>query len=392
MTEWLIQRFVSHPEDTSSSTARRRYGLLAGIVGIACNLILAIAKGISGALIGSVSFIADAANNLSDAASAIVSLLGFTFAARPADEQHPFGHGRFEYLSDLTVATLVVGVGMSLIWTSADRIANPSEIRYPLAVIVVLICSVGVKLWLSLFADTIGRRISSIALEATAIDARADAIATAVVLVSAVISRLTGVSLDGWAGLAVGAFVCWSGFNLVQEAVSPLLGSTPDPELVERIREKILSYPGILGTHDLMVHDYGHDSTYASAHVEIAAEADVLKSHDLIDTIEQDFKNDEGIIMTLHYDPIVTSDPNVQILRNWVDARVKDIDPRLSVHDLRCVPGYTHTNVIFDLVRPRLFAMSDEELIERVSAYVRERQPDAVCKVIIDTSYVSTEQ
>ena len=223
-------------------------------------------------------------------------------------------------------------------------------------------------------------------------DSTNDVISTAAVLTSAVISQVTGFDLDGWAGLAVGAFICWSGVELVREAVSPLLGRVPDPAYVEHIRNKIMGYPGVLGTHDLMVHDYGPGRQFASAHVEMAAEGDPLEQHDLLDNIEQDFKVDEGLVMTLHYDPIVTDDPEIRDMRHWIDLAVKGIDERLSIHDLRCVPGPTHTNVIFDCVRPAGLSLSAAELRERISGLVCERYPRAVCKITIDDSYVSSRQ
>ena len=223
-------------------------------------------------------------------------------------------------------------------------------------------------------------------------DSRNDVIATAAVLASAVISQVTNVNLDGWAGLAVGGFILWSGVELVREAVSPLLGKVPDPEYVEHIRRKILSYPGVLGTHDLMVHDYGPGRQFASAHVEMAGEGDPFEQHDLLDNIEQDFKDEEGLVMTLHYDPIVTNDPQARDMRHWIDLAVKSIDERLSIHDLRCVPGPTHTNVIFDCARPAGCALSAAELRAKISEVVCERYPRAVCKITIDDSYVSSRQ
>ena len=389
--EWLIKRFIPRYERVSDPEVRNSYGFLASVVGVAINVVLALMKASAGLIAGSISVIADALNNLSDAAAAVASLVGFSIASRPADEAHPFGHGRAEYLAGLAVAVIVCAVGINLVVTSIGRIANPTPLDYSWITVIVLVISIGAKIWLMFFDEAIARRISSKTLAATAFDARADAIATTAVLVAAVITKFTGVVLDGWMGLIIGAFIIWSGYNLVVEAISPLLGEAPNEKLADHIQSKILSYDGILGTHDLMVHDYGPGRQFASAHVEMAAEGNVLESHDLIDNIEQDFKR-EGIIMTLHFDPIVTDDPTVKDLRNFIDSRVKEIDPRLSIHDLRTVPGITHTNVIFDIVRPRLFALHDDELAQRVSQIVAERQPDAICKITIDTSYVSTEQ
>ena len=392
MTEWLVKHFVKGYENAEDPAVRARYGQFAGIVGIICNIALCLGKGAIGLIAGSVSIIADALNNLSDAASNVISLLGFKLASKPADPGHPYGHGRYEYLSGLAVAVVIVIIGVELIQTSLDKVLNPAATEFSLAVVAVLVLSILVKLWMSVFNRAIGRRISSTTLEATAVDSRNDVISTGVVLVCAIISHLTGVDLDGIVGIAVGAFIVYSGALLVRDTVNPLLGQAPDPALVSHIQSKILSYPGVLGTHDLMVHDYGPGRQFASAHVEMAAEADPMESHDLIDNIEQDFKENDGLIVTLHYDPIVTDDPEVKDLRNQINALVKTIDAHLSIHDLRTVPGPTHTNVIFDCVKPADFAMSDEELRGRISTLVSAEHPQAICKITIDQSYVSPEQ
>lgn len=392
MTEWLVRHFVKGYENAEDPAVRTRYGQFAGIVGIICNIALCLGKGAIGLIAGSVSIIADALNNLSDAASNVISLLGFKLASKPADPGHPYGHGRYEYLSGLAVAVVIVIIGVELIQTSLDKVLNPAATEFSLAVVAVLVLSILVKLWMSVFNRAIGRRISSTTLEATAVDSRNDVISTGVVLVCAIISHLTGVDLDGIVGIAVGAFIVYSGALLVRDTVNPLLGQAPDPALVSHIQSKILSYPGVLGTHDLMVHDYGPGRQFASAHVEMAAEADPMESHDLIDNIEQDFKENDGLIVTLHYDPIVTDDPEVKDLRNQINALVKTIDAHLSIHDLRTVPGPTHTNVIFDCVKPADFDMSDEELRGRISTLVSTEHPQAICKITIDQSYVSPEQ
>lgn len=392
MTEWLVRHFVKDHEKANDPAVRMRYGQFAGIVGIICNIALCLGKGAIGLIAGSVSIVADALNNLSDAASNVISLLGFKLASKPADPGHPYGHGRYEYLSGLAVAVVIVIIGVELIQTSIDKVLNPTATEFSLAVVAVLALSILVKLWMAVFNRTIGRRISSTTLEATAVDSRNDVISTGVVLVCAIVSHLTGIDLDGIVGIAVGAFIVYSGAQLVRDTVNPLLGQAPDPALVSHIQNKILGYPGVLGTHDLMVHDYGPGRQFASAHVEMAAEADPMESHDLIDNIEQDFKEDDGLIVTLHYDPIVTDDPEVKDLRNQINALVKTIDARLSIHDLRTVPGPTHTNVIFDCVKPADFDMDDEDLRARIAALVAVDHPQAICKITIDQSYVSSEQ
>ena len=392
MTEWLIRRFVKDAHRTGDPAVRTRYGQFAGIVGICCNVLLCLSKGAIGLLSGSVSIVADAVNNLSDAASNIVSLLGFKLASRPADPEHPYGHGRYEYLAGLVVAALVLAIGINLVISSVQKILNPAPTEFSAALVAVLVLSIVVKLWMMAFNRSVGRRIDSDTLEATAIDSRNDVITTSAVLICACISQAASIDLDGWAGLAVGLFICWSGVGLLGDTVSPLLGQAPSPELVEHIHQKIMSYPGVLGTHDLMVHDYGPGRQFASAHVEMAAEADPLESHDLIDNIEQDFKTNDGLIVTLHYDPIVTDDPEVRDMRHWIAHAVQEIDPRITVHDLRCVPGPTHTNVIFDCVRPTDLPLSPEELRRRVAALVQDHFPRSIAKITIDESYVSSQQ
>ncbi len=392
MINWLVRTFVPNADDTSDPAVRTRYGLLASVTCIVCNVALCLGKGAVGLLAGSVSIVADAVNNLSDASSNVVSLLGFKLASRPADEGHPYGHGRYEYLASLVVAVLVCAIGINLLGSSVQKIAHPEPTEFGPAVVIVLVASMLVKLWMAAFNRRLGRTIDSDTLAATAVDSRNDVISTAAVLASAVISQLTGFDLDGWAGLAVGCFICWSGIELVRDALDPLLGAVPDPAYVEHIRARIMGYPGVLGTHDLMIHDYGPGRQFASAHVEMAAEGNPLEQHDLLDNIEQDFKDDEGLVMTLHYDPIVTDDPEVRDMRHWIDLAVKGIDGQLSIHDLRCVPGPTHTNVIFDCVRPAGCALTSAELRERISALVRERYPRAICKITIDDSYVSPRQ
>ena len=392
MTEWLVQRFVKDCENTANPAVRTAYGKFAGIVGIVCNVLLCLGKGIAGLLSGSVAIVADAVNNLSDASSNIISLLGFKLASKPADHDHPYGHGRYEYLSGLAVSILIVVIGVELLKSSFDKIVNPAPTEFSWVIVGILLASIAVKLWMMVFNRTIGARIGSATLEATAADSRNDVISTSAVLAALLISHFTHVDLDGWVGLVVGGFIVWSGVGLVRDTVDPLLGHAPDPAFVEHIRAKIMAYPGALGTHDLMVHDYGPGRQFASVHVEVAAEADVMASHDLIDNIEQDFLRDDGLVMTIHLDPIVTSDAAVGSMRLRIAELVAGIDARLTIHDLRTVPGPTHTNVIFDCVRPHGCALTTAELRERICALVHAEYPQAVCKVTIDEDYVSAAQ
>ena len=371
---------------------RTKVGALVGVVCITLNVLLCLGKGLVGVLSGSVSIVADALNNLSDASSNIVSVLGFKLASRPADPEHPYGHGRFEYLSGLVVAVLVLMIGVELVKSSVDKIIHPTDVEFSLALVGVLLGSMGIKQWMAHLNRVLGERINSETLLATAQDSKNDVLATGAVLACAIVARLTGVNLDAWAGLAVGLYIGWSGVELIRDTVSPLLGKAPDPELVSHIRSKIMSYPGVLGTHDLMVHDYGPGRQFASAHVEMAAETDPLESHDTLDNIEQAFKDDDGLIVTLHYDPIVTNDPHVVDMRNKIDAMAKSLDGEASIHDLRCVPGPTHTNVIFDCLHPAECELSPGEFKARLGEMVIEQYPDAVPKITVDEDYVSAEQ
>lgn len=392
MAPFIASHIAGRIPESPTPEERTKAGNTASLIGIVLNVFLAVSKGAIGILAGSVSIVADSVNNLSDAASSIVSLIGFKLASRPADDGHPYGHGRFEYLAGLVVAVMVCAVGLELANTSIQKIVSPEPTEFSLAVVAVLLLSIAVKLWMAHFNRLVGQRISSETLEATSIDARNDVITTAAVLASAVISFLYHIDLDGICGLAVGIFILVSGVQLVRDTISPLLGQAPSPEYVKHIHDTIMGYPGVLGTHDLMVHDYGPGRQFASAHVEMPAEMSVMESHDTLDNIEQDFKEKEGLIISLHLDPIVTDDPEVQDLRNWISEQVKTIGPALTIHDLRCVPGPTHTNVIFDIVKPYSLGMSDEELKREVTQIVKSHKPDAVAKITVDHSYVSAQQ
>ena len=378
----LVPGSESEPVDAS---CRTNAGFSASLVCIGLNITLCLAKGIAGLLAGSVSLIADAFNNLSDASSNIVSLLGFRLASRPADEGHPYGHGRYEYLAGLFVAVLVCAVGINLILESVTKIIKPSPTAYTFISLAALAASMLVKLWMAAFNRTLGDRIDSETLIATAQDSKNDVITSGSVLVAALISQTTGFDLDGWAGLGVGVFICISGLGLVRDAISPLLGQAPDPKLVQAIRDKIMSYPQVLGTHDLMVHDYGPGRQFASAHVEMPGEGDAFEHHEILDTIEHDIKRQMGIGITLHCDPIATTGDD---LRGWVKRGVMQIDPALSIHDLHEHDGF----VSFDLVRPDGFDISDEELLELVTRIVHERRPDASCVVTFDSGFSSPDR
>ena len=389
MQNWLVKKFVHDYENVHDINVRASYGKLSGKVGIFCNAFLFAVKFIMGTISGSVSITADAVNNLSDAASSVISLIGFKRAEKPADEDHPYGHARYEYLSGLTVAVMIILIGFELFKTSFDKVIHPSTVDFSIVLVIVLAVSILIKLWMAFFNKSLGKKINSSALEATAADSRNDVISTSAVLVAAVISHFFKINLDGYMGIAVAVFILYSGIGLVKDTLDPLLGKAPEPELVDYIQKKILSYDGVLGTHDLMIHDYGPGRKFASVHVEMAAEGDVLKSHDVIDNIERDFLSKDNLNIIVHYDPIVTKDDIVNDFRSWLMEQVKSIDPHLSIHDLRIVPGNSHTNLVFDCVMPHCINMSPSELKAEIRRLVNIKYPNYYCIITIDSSYAA---
>ena len=379
-----VNKIVGNKEAAATTKGRQAVGMRASVVGIALNTLLCAAKAAIGLAAGSISIVADAVNNLSDAASNIISLLGFKLASKPADAGHPYGHGRYEYLAGLSVAVLVLVVGVELARGSVDKLMNPAPVEYSAVLVAVLLLSIAVKLWMMLFNAQVGKEIDSGVLAAASVDSRNDVITTAAVLAAAGVSYFTGFELDGWVGLAVAAFILWSGVELVRDAVDPLLGKPANPETIELIENKMLSYKGILGIHDLIVHDYGPGRVFASIHAEVDSSVDILTSHELIDAIEQDFLKNEGLAVVIHLDPIVTSDARVSKLRKWISEDVAQIDPRLSIHDLRIVPGENRTNVIFDCYEPYAVEIGEDELKTMISQHVSEKFPQYFCVIKID--------
>lgn len=389
MTETLVRLFVKNSRDTADPAVRTAYGNLASWVGIFCNLLLCAGKFLAGTLSGSISIAADAVNNLSDASSSVVSLIGFKLGARPADDEHPYGHARFEYLAGLAVAVMVLVIGLELLKSSVEKILNPAPVTFSWVAMAVLAASIAVKLWMALFNRALGKRINSGSLIATAADSRNDVLTTSAVLAASLISHFAKVELDGWMGVGVALFILYSGVGLVRDTIDPLLGLAPDPELVQYIHDKIMSYPGVLGTHDLMVHDYGPGRQFASVHVELAAEDDVMASHELIDDIERDFLKNDRLPVVIHFDPIVTSDAQVGDMRRWLAEAVKTIDPSLTIHDLRMVPGVSHTNLIFDCVTPPGFAISSGRLKEAIGRLVSEKDPGYRCVITVESNFAA---
>ena len=349
MTALLMRLFA---KDADSPKGRARVGRLSGIVGIVCNLLLFAGKLVIGTLSGSVSITADAMNNLSDASSSIVTLLGFRLAEKPADADHPYGHARFEYLSGLAVSAMIIVIGFELAKTSVEKIIAPTAVRFSIPLAVLLLLSIGVKLWLAAFNRALGKRIGSKALEATAADSRNDVIATGAVLLAAVVEHFTRWQVDGWMGLGVALFILCSGANLAKETVSPLLGQSASPELRQLIIDTVKSEPKVLGYHDLMVHDYGPGQRFASLHVEMDHLEDPMVCHDIIDNIERECLERHNVHLVIHYDPVITGDEALEHMRDRVQEIVTQFDSRLSIHDFRMVQGIDHTNLIFDIALP----------------------------------------
>ena len=390
MTQFLIRCFIKRPDDVKDAAVRTAYGNLASLVGMACNILLCIGKPLAGTLFGSIAIMADALNNLSDASSNVVSLIGFRLAAKAPDAEHPYGHARYEYLAGLVVSVTILAIGLSLLKESALKVLHPTPVAFSWLSIGVLAASILVKLWLSGFNRAVGKKINSETLMATAADSRNDVLTTGAVLLSTILCSLTGYGIiDGIMGVGVAAFILWSGWGLVMDTLSPLLGESPSPELVEHIERTVMSYPGVLGVHDLMVHDYGPGHQFASLHVEFPAETDPLTAHDVIDNIENDFLKKDRLQVTIHYDPIVTADASVGVLRARLQEHARQLDPQLSIHDLRIVPGDSHTNVLFDLVFPAGYTGDIDQMLAKMCQFVKEQDPKYCCVVKVEQSYAS---
>lgn len=352
MTNWLLRTFIKNSDRSEDPKVRAAIGILSGIVGIVCNVLLCGGKLAVGIATGSVSITADAMNNLSDATSSVVTMLGFRLAERPADEEHPFGHARYEYLSGLAVSALILIIGVELAKSSLDKVLHPAAVEFGWTTAAVLVGSILVKLWMSLFNTRLSKTIHSATLAATAADSRNDVITTSAVLLAALIEHFTAFRADGWMGLAVSCFILYSGVGLAKDTISPLLGENADPELREKIVDNIRACPKVLGFHDLMVHDYGPGQRFASIHVEMDRREDPMECHEIIDDLERECLKSHGVHLVIHYDPIVTDDPELDRMHVRVEQLLHTYDIRLGVHDFRMVPGKGHVNLIFDVVLP----------------------------------------
>ena len=388
MTELLIRLFVRDYRNMDRPEVRERYGKFSGIVGIVSNLLLFVMKAVTGFVTGSISIVADAVNNLSDSASSVITLVGFKLSGKPADQEHPYGHARIEYISGLIVSFLILLLGVQLLQESAGKIFAPEEAAFSPVAVVVLVVSCLIKTWQCLFYRKVGRRISSPTIEATAADSRSDVFSTLAVLLGLVISRLTGFNLDGYMGVAVALLILWTGVKVVKETSDPLLGTAPAREVVDDIYRTILSYDGILGLHDLNVHMYGEGRTFASVHCEVDAHEDILASHDLVDNIERDFLKQKNIHLVIHMDPIVVDDAPTNALREQVREVLRGISPEITMHDFRVVWGKTHSNVLFDVCVPFGFRYTDAALLDEIANGIYMLGKNYVPVVTVDHSYV----
>lgn len=386
-TPLLVRMFIKDCDDTANSFVRKQHGVLSGCVGIVLNLLLSGGKLLAGLLTGSVAIIADATNNLSDAGSSVVTLIGFKMAGKHSLAQRPFGYGRYEYVAGLVVSLIILLVGAELIKTSIDKIINPQPVQFRWLAMGILGVSIVAKLWMCLFNRTLGRRIDSAALQATARDSLNDVIATTAVVGGMAFTAMTGIVIDGYLGLFVAGFVIYGGISSGRETLALLIGKAPSPELVQAITELVLKQPGVVGMHDLVVHDYGPGACMISLHAEVPADGDMLYLHDSIDSLEMRLQDAFHCNATIHMDPVAVHDEVVDACCREVQQIVVDIDERLTIHDFRVVQGPTHTNLIFDVVLPHTFAMADDEVVQRIQTEITRRDPTMFAVARVDHSF-----
>lgn len=387
MTKLLVKTFINDSENTNDLKVRTAYGTLGSVMGIVVNIILAVSKIFAGFISGSISVTADAINNLSDAGSSIISLIGVKISAKPADKGHPYGHGRIEYISALAVSVLVFLMGIELFKDSFDKIRHPVPVNFSPIALCILILSILAKLWLGFFNKNLGKKINSAPMMAVMKDSFSDCLATAVAAISIIVSAFSDISIDGYLGIFVACFILLAGFNILKETLGELLGNPPEKEYVEMIENKILSYDHIVGVHDLIVHDYGPSRRFASAHAEVPANIDLMEAHDVIDLIERDIMSEMGLMISIHMDPIIVDDERINSLRQMTSDIVKEIDSELSIHDFRVVEGPTHTNLIFDILLPHDHKQSHEDICKAVDEKLSKIDERFFTVITIDHSF-----
>lgn len=387
MTGFLVRLFVKDYEKTDDVKVRERYGLLSSIVGVICNILLFAVKYLMGTLAHSISVISDAFNNLSDCASCVVTLFGYKLAAKPADKDHPFGHGRMEYLTSLLIAVVIIVVGIELLEDSVAKIITPEKIKFSWIVLVSLVLSVGVKLWMAIFNTKLGKKVNSSVMIATAKDSKSDVLATSAVIVALVAAPFTSLPVDGIMGIIVSCFILKSGYDIVKETVDELLGKPADKQVIESIQNLIMSYDKIIETHDMIIHNYGPGNMIGSCHVEVRSDENFLQIHEIVDQIERRIYNELGILMTIHMDPIETDNEQVNYCKNMVRTIIKGLDERLHIHDFRLVPGEKHINVLFDIVVPYDCSYTDEQIKTVIDDKLKNEDVDYFTVITFDREF-----
>ena len=368
MLKFLAKLFIKTPREYDDPATRRAYGVLCGAVGILLNILLFAGKFIAGSLAKSVAVTADAFNNLADAGSSVITMIGFRLAGQKPDKEHPFGHGRFEYIAGLLVSAAIILMGVELLKTSVEKIIAPQAVEFSVLTAVILVFSVAVKIYMAVYNGSLGKKLASPALAAAAKDSLSDSIATAVVLISSAVGHFLRINIDGWCGAAGAVFVLRAGIMSVRDTLAPLLGTEPDPEFVKRINDIVLSYPEISAIHDLIIHDYGPGRQIISLHAEMPTESgsDIFKLHDIVDNAERRLRQELGCDATIHLDPVAAEDEQTQMLHERMEAALFEINSGLTMHDFRIVPGPTHTNLIFDVVVPYDNKMPQAEILEKI--------------------------
>lgn len=373
MTDLIVKTFIKDHKNINDSKVRARYGILSGCVGIALNVVLCLMKFFVGSLTGSIAITADAVNNLSDAGSSAVTVFGFKMAGKPADRDHPFGHGRIEYITAMIVSFIILFMGIELAIQSVEKIRSPENVQFSLIGAVIIAVSILGKLWLAFFNKSLGRKIHSPAMTAVVADSISDIAATSITLIALILSNFfPNLHVDGWLGIVVACFVLKAGLDIFRDTLSTLIGKSPSKELVEALKKKILSYDHVSGIHDLIVHSYGPGRDFATVHVEMPSDLNVMVGHNIIDDIENDVKKEMGIDLTIHYDPIEVNNERVTELKEITENVVRKVNPELSIHDFRIVDGPMHTNLIFDVVIPYGFKESPKEIISEISSQISE--------------------
>lgn len=387
MTKLLVKLFIKDSENFSDKKVRTAYGVLSSITGIVLNLILAGSKYAAGVISGSISITADAINNLSDAGSSIVSFFGVKISAKPADKDHPYGHGRVEYISAFIVSFFVLFMGVELFKNSVGKIINPEPVKFNFLSLAILIFSIICKLWLGIFNKTLGKKINSAPMMAVMKDSFSDCLATGVAAVSIIISAFSDINIDGYLGVIVSVFIFIAGFGILKETLGDILGRAPETEFVDEITEKIMSYPHICGVHDMIIHDYGPSCRFASVHAEVPSNEDIMELHDIIDGIERDIYNEYGMLTSIHMDPIVINDERINELRRITEDTVTSIDKRVTIHDFRVVEGPSHTNLIFDILLPSDMRCTDREICKKIEETLSKIDERFFCVITVDHAF-----